>query len=91
MFKVNNVNFEQVNVGWEDDMRLFSHHLLVQSQQWKNKNNVWNVFKVTNKITSLYCYFVVYYGVSFGNFEQILYIVLVFLLLIIRSFILPFL
>ena len=22
MFKVNNVNFEQVNVGWEDDMQL---------------------------------------------------------------------
>ena len=26
-------------------------HLLVKSQQWKNKNTVWNLFKVNNKDT----------------------------------------
>ena len=32
--------------------RLFpSRYLLVQSQQWKYQNNVWNLFKVNNKET----------------------------------------
>ena len=26
-------------------------HLLVQSQQWKHQNNVWNMFKINNKDT----------------------------------------
>ena len=38
-----------------------SWHLLVQSQQWKHQNNVWNMFKVNNKdtkttsLTSFWC------------------------------------
>ena len=30
-------------------MTLPSRHLLVQSQQWKHQNNVWNLFNVNNK------------------------------------------
>ena len=48
-----------------------SRHLLVQSQQGKHSNNVWNLFKVNNKDNSV---FIV-------NFEQISRIVLVFSLL----------
>ena len=34
-------------------LNLFSpnQHLFVQSQQWKHQNNVWNLFKVSNKNT----------------------------------------
>ena len=38
-----------------------SRHLLVQSQQWRHQNNVWNLFQVNNKdnrtmsLTSLSC------------------------------------
>ena len=38
-----------------------SRHLLVQSQQWKHQNNMWNLFKVNNKdtkttsVTSFWC------------------------------------
>ena len=28
-------------------------HLLIQSQQWKHQNNVWSLFKVNNKDTSI--------------------------------------
>ena len=30
-----------------------SHHLLDLSQQWKRKNNVWNLFKVNIKDTEM--------------------------------------
>ena len=30
-----------------------SRHLLVQSQQWKHQNNVWNLTKVNNKDTDV--------------------------------------
>ena len=30
-------------------MVLAKRHLIVQSQQWKHQNDVWNLFKVTNK------------------------------------------
>ena len=30
-------------------VRLPRGHLLVQGQQWKHQNNVWNIFKVNNK------------------------------------------
>ena len=57
-----------------------SSHLLVQSQQQKHQSNVWNLFKVNSKenndvIEVLSVIFIV-------NFEQISYIVLVFLLLL---------
>ena len=34
-----------------------SQHLLVQSQQWKHQNSLWNLFKVNSKIrtTSFWC------------------------------------
>ena len=32
-------------------MHLPSRYLLVQSEQWKQYNNVWNLFKVNNKDT----------------------------------------
>ena len=52
----------------DDDMiNIPSGHLLVQSQQKKRENNVWNLFKVNNKDTV--------------NFEQILHMILLFLLL----------
>ena len=52
-----------------------SWYLLVHTQQWKQRNNVWNKFKVNNKdirTTS---------GVFIANFEHILHIALVFPLL----------
>ena len=39
-------------------------HLLVQSQQWKHQNNVWNLFKVNSKdtrTTSLTSFWWLYY------------------------------
>ena len=42
--RVSIVDFEQVNVS----KVMPSRHLLVQSQQWKHHNNVWNLFKVDN-------------------------------------------
>ena len=30
-------------------------HLLFQSQQWKQQNNVWNLFKVSHKNTYFHC------------------------------------
>ena len=52
--------------------------MLVQSQQWKYQNNVWNLFKVkrhqTEVIMTFYCVVIV-------DFEQISHIVLVYLLL----------
>ena len=60
-----------------------SGHLLVQSQQWKHRNKVWNLFKVNNNdirtksVTSFswfYCYFwtdFTYWScVSICDFEQ---------------------
>ena len=56
-----------------------SRHLLVQSQQLKLRNNVWTLFNVSNKNLELAqwrrC------GLPAFKFEQISYIVLVFLLL----------
>ena len=45
-----------------------TEHLRVQSQQWKQQNNVWNRFIIVS-----FSFFVV-------NFEHIMHIVLVFLL-----------
>ena len=63
---------------------LLSQHLLVQSQQWKRHNNMWNLFKVNNKdirTTSLTSFWRLYSdlwtdftycsGVSFIDFEQV--------------------
>ena len=48
-----------------------SRHLLVQSQQWKHKNNVWNIFKVDNvdpltPSMTFWCLYW-YFGTSFMN------------------------
>ena len=48
-----------------------SWHLLVQSQQWKHQNIVWNLFNVNNKDNS---------GIFTVDFEQMPHIVLVSLL-----------
>ena len=60
-------------------LKLLSQHLIVQSQQWKHKNRVWNIWKVNNKYTRMTscCSF----GVFIVNFEQISHIVLIFPLL----------
>ena len=60
-------------------LKLLSQHLIVQSQQWKHKNRVWNIWKVNNKYTRMTscCRF----GVFIVNFEQISHIVLIFPLL----------
>ena len=64
------------------DSLLPSQHLFVQSQQQKHQNNVWNLFKVNNKVKgttaiTFFCFIV--------NFEQISRIVLVFLLFILNK------
>ena len=56
-------------------------HLLVQSQQLKHQNNVWNLFKVNNKDNNRHWR----PSVVNANFEQISLIVLVFLLLILNN------
>ena len=60
-YSISIVNLEQVNAGWDVALRniaseigdLFrlvtSRHLPVQSQQWKQDRNVWNLFRVNNK------------------------------------------
>ena len=52
-------------------MIFLNQHLLVQSQQWKHRNDMQNLLKVNCKDP----------GVLTANFEQILDVVLVFLLL----------
>ena len=59
-------------------------YLLVQSQQWKRQNNVWNLLKFANKdtrtTTLTSCVFLI-------NFEQISHNVLVFPLLTLNKYI----
>ena len=52
-----------------------NRHLLVQGQQWKYQNNMWNLFKFNNK--DVWHRFVVF----IVNFEQMSHIALVFQLL----------
>ena len=47
-----------------------SRHLLVQSQQCKQKNNVWNLFKVSNKDTR-WTDFTLCSGVPIVGYEQV--------------------
>ena len=45
-------SFKLDNSMWSSrDLDHPSRHLLVQKQQWKHQNNVWNLFKVNNKDT----------------------------------------
>ena len=53
-----------------------SRHLLVQSQQWKHQNNVWNLFKVNDKdfriksMMSLWCiYYQIFKDFTFARFH----------------------
>ena len=56
-----------------------SRYLLAQNKHWRHHNNVWNLFKVNNKDTRKSS--VTSSCVLIGNFGQISYIVLAFLLL----------
>ena len=60
-------------------MELPNRHLVFKSRQWKHKNYVWNLFKVSKhtRKTSI-ALFIIY-------FEHILHIVLVLLLLILNK------
>ena len=44
IYKTINWRFQNTDLKWIDD-------LLVQSQQYKYQINVWNLFKVNNKVT----------------------------------------
>ena len=48
-----------------------SQHLLVQSQPWKHKNNVWNLLKVNKKDTKTTLLTTHCSGVSMVDFEQV--------------------
>ena len=61
--------------------KLFNRHLIVQSQQWKQQNNVWNLFNISNKDTrTTSCT-----GLFIVNLEQISHIVLVLTLLTLKK------
>ena len=47
-----------------------SQHILVQSQPWKHKNNVWNLLKVNKKDTKTTLLTTPCSGVSMVDFEQ---------------------
>ena len=71
-FHVLRSNSSQKFLTWQRgksfNRKILNSHLLVQSQQWKWKKNVWNLFKVNykrNRTTSLTS------DVSIGNFEQV--------------------
>ena len=52
-------------------IKLPSRNLLAQSQQWKQQNNVWNLFKVNNNFFLTLNHFTQCSGVSIAvDFEQ---------------------